>query len=151
MRFDPSGLNRAFDRMEKSAQAKGKTMVQVQGGIFLGILKKMERAVAPTKDEIYQVYQKLNWRLKRKKGVTPFQEMLRRQRQCGNLARQWVIDPSKSSSQTGHKIRIWLLDKAHYSGVVEARNGTSKQAATVAGSSWKSKLETYAKQVTGVF
>jgi hypothetical protein len=148
MRFDPSGLKRAFDRMEDSAKTRGKTMAVAQGDIFLKIMKEESWKIAPTPQRLDAVAKSLKWRLKRKKGVTPIQELHRRIRSRGAFARQWKIVKIKSS---GFRIRIWMVDESNESGKVDSKKNVSDKAEKITGKSYKTKLDKLADQVTSDF
>ena len=148
MRFDPSGLTQAFDRMQKAAKDKGKDLATEQGNIFLRVTSWLAWTAAPSKDDLWEVFRKLKGRLKRKKGVSPMKELMRRIRARGTFARGWKIDRVES---TGTRIRIHISDPVKYAGIVESRVNSADKAATKVGGNYKAKLERLAKQVTSVF
>jgi len=148
MRFDPSGLERAFDRMEDGAKRHGKTMATDQGNMFLKVMKSESWKIAPTRETLSAVAERLKGRLKRKKGVTPAKELARRMRARGTFARGWEITKVESA---GFRIRIWMEDKAKESGKVDDEKGVSDRAEKIAGKSFKSKLDKLASKVTGLF
>ena len=148
MKFDPSGLKRAFDRMDKSAQTKGKTMAEDQGNLLLKTMKVESWKVAPTSSELNATAAKLKGRLKRKKGTTPLEELNRRHRARGIFARKWEITKTKRSK---YKIQIWMIDNANQSAKVDAIKKVTDKAERKTGRSYTEKLNKLADQVTGVF
>ncbi len=148
MKFDPSGLNRAFERMEKTAHSKGKDLAVQQGNFFNSMARKIGWEIAPTRDELEAVFRKLNGRMKRAKGKTPLQELERRKRARGTFARGWHV--LKLESLRG-RIRIWIGNDVKYSGIVEDQHDTTKKAGQIVQGRFRGKLDRYAKQVTGVF
>jgi hypothetical protein len=148
MRFDPSGLTQAFDRMEKAAKDKGKDLAQEQGNFFLRTTRKLGWQAAPSKDDLWDVFRKLKGRLKRKKGVSPMRELMRRIRARGTFARGWKIDRVESG---GTRIRIYISDPVKYAGIVEDKKHVASRSADIVGAGYKAKLERLAQQVTGIF
>jgi hypothetical protein len=148
IKFDPSGLERAFERMEQTAQAKGKVLATQQGNFFLSVTKRLSRAVAPTPQELFALAQQLKWRLKRKPGVSPQKELKRRIRARGIFARGWKVTKVE---QAKYRIRIWIANAVSYAGIVEDKHHTTDKAGKVVGPKFQEKLDLYAKDVTGVF
>jgi hypothetical protein len=149
MRFDPSGLNRAFDRMEKSAKSNGKSVARNQAGFFVSMARKLGLQIAPTASELDRVYQTFGWRMKRRRGTkTPEAELARRKRVSGLFGRMWRQDKIE---QNGLRIRVWIVNLAKYSGKVDNQKRVSKNAAEIVQKSFKGKLERLAKKVTSDF
>lgn len=148
MRFDPSGLKQAFDRMDNAAQKRGKTMAEDQGNFFLKTMKKESWKVAPTPATLNEVAARLQGRLKRKKGTTPMEELQRRMRARGTFSRGWKITKVERAK---YRIRIWMVDEAKQSAKVDSEKKVSDKAEKITGKSYKSKLDKLADQVTGVF
>lgn len=137
-----------MDRMRDSAAAKGKDLAKQQGEFFLRDMKRESWEIAPTPAELSAVAEKLKWRLKRKKGKTPGQELQRRIRARGTMARGWKI--TRIDSQK-YRIRIWLEDDVGYSGKVDAEKGVTDKAEKKRGGEWKKKLDQLAERVTRDF
>lgn len=148
MRFDPSGLQRAFEKMDDAARNHGKTMAEDQGNFFLKTMKQESWKIAPTPATLNEVAAKLQWRLKRKKGVTPAEELQRRMRARGTFARGWRIT---KVDRARYKIRIWMIDDAKQSGKVDAEKNVSNKAEKITGRSYKNKLNKLADKVAGIF
>lgn len=148
MRFDPSGLKQAFDRMEEGAESHGKTLAEDQSKFFLKHMKKESWKVAPTPSTLNSVAERLKGRLKRKKGVTPMEELQRRMRARGTFARGWAITKTE---QAGYRIRIWMVDSSSQSGKVDDEKKVSNKAERITGKSYKSKLDKLADKVTSIF
>ena len=148
MIFDTSGLERAFKRMEDGAKKSGKTLAEKQGAVFLGTLKKESWKIAPSRETLTAVAERLKGRLKRKKGVTPAKELARRIRARGTFARGWAITKIESS---GFRIRIWMEDSSADSAKVDSLKGVSNKSAEITGKSYKERLDKYASQVAGIF
>ena len=148
MRFDPSGLNQALDRMRDNAQSQGRDLVDVLAQGFLKDIKVEGRAIAPTADELTQTAKKLNWRLKRKPGVTPAKELARRIRARGTFARGWKR--WKEETYRGG-FRIWLIDTANESEKVDQEKKVSDKAEKITGRKFKSKLDAMASKITSIF
>ena len=134
--------------MEKTAQSKGKDLAVEQGNFFVVMARRLGWTVAPSKDELDAVFQKLRGRLKRKKGVTPLQELARRKRARGTFARGWKLSHIEKKPRA---IRIWIGNAVNYAGIVEDEHHTTKKAADVVQDRFKGKLDRLAQQVTGVF
>jgi hypothetical protein len=148
MRFDPSGLDRAFDVMSKRAKKGTKTLATKQGWFFVRMARKISFANAPDPMTILGLEQKLGGRLRRKKGVTVPQEIGRRILMIGTLARNWRF--WKSESGPGW-IRLWIIDNVKYSKVVDDRQHLAEQAAKVVRGSFKKGLNKLAAQITKGF
>ena len=148
MKFDPSGLLRAFDRMEKAAQSKGKDLAVQQGDFFNSMARKLGWQLAPSKDVLFGIYRKMKGRLKRKKGVTALQELARRQRARGTFARGWHVMKVES---TRSRFRVWIGNNKNSAGIVEDKFHSAKTAARIVQRQLQGKMERFAKQVTGVF
>lgn len=148
MRFDPSGLYAAMDRMRENAAAKGKTLGEVQSQDFLNEIRKKGRAIAPTPELLVSTAKKIGWRLKRKPGVSPGQELQRRIRARGTFARGWKLWKTESEK---FRIRIWLIDTAGESAKVDAQKGVSDAAEKASGGRFKTRLNKLADQVTKFF
>jgi hypothetical protein len=148
MRFDPSGLTQAFDRMQKAAKDKGKNLATDQGNFFLRTTRKLGYIVAPSKDDLFAVFRKLGNKIKRKKGVTPMKELMRRIRARGTFARGWKIEKVESS---GTRIRIYIGNAVKYAGIVENKERVASRSADIVGAGYKAKLQKLAKQVTSIF
>lgn len=148
MRFDPSGLKRAFDRMEKSSKSRGKKLSGDQGRFFVAVCRRLGWKLAPSKEELQALVQRLGNRVKRPKGKTVQQEIARRIRMRGAYARSWMIDRVEHS---GFIIRVWIHNRTNYSGILEQEKHVAEQAANIVGGRFQSRLQRYAKQVTDSF
>jgi len=148
MRFDPSGLNRAFDKMRDQAASKGKTMADVQGKDFLNEAKKQGRIIAPTPETITATAKRLKGRIKRKPGISPGKELARRIRARGTFARGWFISNITSEK---FKIRIWITNKSAESEKVDQIKKVSDKAEKATGGRFKSRLNKLADSLTNKF
>jgi hypothetical protein len=148
MKFDPSGLYGAFDRMRDQAASQGKSLATVQGNDFLKEAKTQGRLIAPTPEKITAKAKQLKGRLKRKPGVTPAKELSRRIRARGTFAKGWFI--SKVDSEK-FKIRIWITNKSAESAKVDAQKKVSDKAEKITEKRFKSRLEKLAESVTKTF
>jgi len=148
IRFDPSGLKGAFDRMAKTAQTKGRDIATDQAKVFLAVTKTESWEEAPTVKELVAVAKKVGWRLKRKPGVTPAKELERRIRARGTFARKWHITNAETS---GFKIRIWLKNDANYSKTVDDQRHVADRAAKKTQGKFTQKLKRLAGLATGAF
>jgi len=157
IRFDPSGLKGAFDRMAKTAKDKGKDMAGDQAKIFLSMTKKESWKEAPDVGEINKLLL-LGPRLligtgakKTNKGVWTIEkaqkEIDRRIRARGTFARNWKITRTESR---GFSIRIYIENEVKYAALINER-GASHRAAKKTYTKFKSKLDRLAKQSTGAF
>lgn len=141
-------MNAAFDKMRKQAQVKGKDFAEEQGGFFLAMVKRLGWKVAPSRAELQAKAAELGDRIKRKKGVSPAQELRRRQRACGTFARGWVIT---KITQSAYIIRVWIGNAVSYAGIVDKEKKTAEKAATAIGGKFKERLNRLAKAITSVF
>lgn len=148
MRFDPSGLYAALDKMNDNAKTQGRDLVDVLAQGFLKDIKAEGREIAPTPEELVATAKKLKWRLKRKPGVTPAKELSRRIRAKGTFAREWKR--WKEERYAGG-FRIWLVDMAGDSDKVDKKKGVSDRAEKITGRKFKSKLNTLADRLTSNF
>lgn len=148
MRFDPSGLNQAFDRMSERAASQGKNLADVQGKDFLNEAKKQGRMIAPTAEKITAKAVQLRWRLKRKPGVTPAKELTRRIRARGTFAKGWFISNVTSER---FRIRIWITNKSAESEKVDQQKQVSDKAEKASGGRFKSRLDRLAESLTRNF
>ena len=148
MRFDPSGLTQAFDRLGDNAAKQGKTLAEVMGQTFLADMKAESRQVAPTPELLVETAKRLKWRLRRKKGVSPGKELARRIRARKTFARGWKFWKQEGS---GLRTRIWLIDTANQSGKVDDQKHVSDKAEKITGRKYRSKLDTLASKLMGGF
>lgn len=148
MKFDPSGLTQAMDRMRENAAGQGRTLSEQMSKVFLADMKEQGRMIAPTPDTLVQKAKSLKWRLKRKPGVTPGKELARRIRARGTFARKWKIWKTEGEK---YNIRIWLIDTAANSGIVDEQKGVSKKAERITGNKYKSRLGALAQKLMGSF
>jgi len=148
MRFDPSGLYSAFDKMSAQASSQGKTVAEVQSKDFLNEAKKQGWLVAPTPETITAKAKQLKGRLIRKPGVTPAKELARRIRARGTFARGWYISNVTSER---FKIRIWLTNKSAESAKVDQQKKVSDKAEKATGGRFKSRLDKLAQSITSNF
>jgi len=148
MKFDPSGLYGAFDKMRDNAASKGKTLADTQGKDFLNEAKKQGRLIAPTPEKLTAKAKELGRRIKRKKGTTPAKELSRRIRARGTFARGWFI--SKITSEK-FRIRIWITNKSENSESVDQQKKVSDKAEKSMGGRFKKRLDGLAKSVTSKF
>lgn len=147
MRFDATGLHRAFDKMSDNASKKGKDLGNSQGNFFRNVLASISRQLAPTADIIAPLI-RLEGRLRRKKGVTPEQEIARRISKIKTMSRLWRKDRVESSP---YRIRIWIKNLANYSGAVDNRQHPTEMAVKKVKVNFQGKLEKLAKRLTGDF
>jgi len=139
----------AFDKMRSMAEKKGKELGRSQARIFLGLVRRNSWKEAPARDELQAVYDRLSWKMRRRKGTkTPEKELKRRIRARGTFARGWRI--SRVIEQP-YRIRIWLEDSVTYAPAVENKSHPAENAAKTIGGQFKSKLDKYASQVTSAF
>lgn len=148
MRFDVSGMKRAFERMEQTAQNRGKSLAKDQGGFFLRMAKRLGWQLAPSKEELLALKNEYGNRLRRKKGRTVDQEVARRVRARGAYAKSWMFDRIESNK---YRIRIWIKNRTNYSGLLERQKHVAARAAAMVGGRFQEKLKRYAKQVTDAF
>jgi hypothetical protein len=148
MNFDMSGMTQAFDRMREQAEKRGKDMATDQGNFFLRATKRLGWQAAPSKEKLFQTAQELGWRLKRKTGTTPGQELKRRMRSRGTFARGWHISKIESKRFV---IRIWLENDSAESDKVDTQKKVSDRAEKQVGGRFKSRLDRLAEQVTKSF
>ena len=148
MRFDPSGMDAAFERMRKAARDKGKDLADSQGKAFLQTTKREAWKAAPTKDLLVSTAQRLGWRLKRQKGVSVAKELARRIRARGTFSRGWKITGISSAAT---KIRIWIGNAVTYAGAADAKSHSAEKAANIVGGKFKDKLTRLAKAATSMF
>jgi hypothetical protein len=148
MKFDPSGLYGAFDKMRDHAASKGKDLADTQGKDFLNEAKRQGRLIAPTPEKITAKAKELKWRIKRKKGVSPAKELSRRIRARGTFGRGWFI--SKITSEK-FRIRIWITNKSANSEYVDQQKKVSDKAEKAMGGRFKKRLDGLAKSVTSRF
>lgn len=133
--------------MRYMAQKKGKELGQEQSKKFLRMIRANSWKEAPSKAELLSLPQKLNWRIKRKKGGA-MKEIRRRVRARGTFAKSWRI--SKVIEQP-YRIRIWIVDTLPYAGAVESKSHPAENAAKSMESSFRARLEKYAQQVRSTF
>ena len=148
MRFDPSGMNSAFDKMRATARKRGRDLAEDQGGFFVKMARTLGWKVAPSKEKLIDVAGSLGDRLRRKPGVTPRQELARRIRARGTFARGWHISHIENARA---RIRIWIMNRVTYSGIVDDRTKVASKAADVVGGKFKAKLDKLASQCTSAF
>ncbi len=147
MRFEPSGLYSAFEKMRDDAASKGKDLAFVMAGQFLRNMREEGRKIAPTAEELTATAQRLKGRLKREKG-TPEKELARRIRAKGIFARKWKIARKESQK---YRVRIWLIDTAGSSDKVDTEKRVSDKAEKTTGRKFKTKLDAMAERVTRAF
>jgi len=148
MRFDPSGLSQAFDRMRKEADKKGKSLMEQQGKFFLNTVKALAKPLEPTPDEIYRSAKARGFKIRRKKGYSVKKELQRRIRAIGTFRRGWK--PARIE-QSRNWIRVLIGNIVGYSGEVENKWKTGDKGADVVGGRFKQRLHKLAKQVTSIF
>ena len=148
MKFDPSGMYSAFDRMREQASSQGKNLATVQGNDFLNEAKKQGRLIAPTPETLVDTAKKLKGRLKRKPGVSVGKELARRIRARGVFAKGWVISHITSEK---FRIRIWIKNESTNSDEVDTKKGVSDKAEKASGGRFKSRLNKLADSVTNKF
>lgn len=147
MNFDPSGLNRAMDRMQESAEKRGRDFAQDQGTFFLRLTQKIAWTLAPTKDLLQGLLLTYGGRLKRKPGVTPAKEIARRKRARGTFARRWYISKIEKSK---YRIRIWISNTVTYADTPRLAE-VVKKSAQVVGQRFQKRLIGLAQKITGDF
>lgn len=148
MKFDPSGLYQAFDKMQDASRKKGKTMADQQSQFFLNELRKQGRLIAPTIETINEVAAKLGNRLKRPKGRSIDQERRRRIRARKTFSRSWKITKIESER---FRIRIWMINLSNESGKVDDKKKTAEKAEKIVGSKFKARLNKLADSITSTF
>jgi hypothetical protein len=131
--------------MENAAKTKGKTAAQTQAGVLMSVVKAEGKKDGPTKQDIYDKAVELKWRLKRKKGKSPVQEMKRRQRVAGLYGRQWKMTNVK---QSGTSIEIWMENRVKYAGTINVKKKTFSRAAGKTNTKYRARLQKLANQVT---
>lgn len=145
--LDPLGA--ALNKLRDDAHKEGRELAQKEAGIFLRIMKRFSWQSAPSREEINAVYERLGWKMKRRKGTkTPEQERDRRLRARGTFARAWFV---VKVTDMGSRIRILLKDKANYSEEIAARDGTIEKAQQRTLRGWGSKLDRVARKIAGNF
>ena len=145
--LDPLGA--ALNKLRDDAHKEGRTLAKKESNVFLRIMKRVSWQSAPTREEITSVYERLGWRMKRRKGTkTPEAERDRRLRARGTFARAWFV---VSVSEAGSRIRILLKDKANYSTEIAERDGTIEKAQQRTLRGWGNKLNSVAKKLAGNF
>jgi hypothetical protein len=149
MRFDPSGFDSAFDRMEETAKRGGRTVAEQQGQFFIKIAKAQGWLIAPSTQTIIEKVKSLKGRIRHyKKGSTVKQELDRRIRARGTFARKWVTTKIES---VGFSIRIWVMNKSAFSEIVDKQKHVFDKSAEMAKSGYKAKLDKLADQTTKAF
>lgn len=147
MIFDTSGMNRAFDRIKKSAEKRGRDLGQDQGNFFLRMTKKLGWQLAPSKDMLNGLLSSLGGRLKRKPGVSPVQEIARRKRARGTFARRWYISKIEMRPSV---IRIWISNTVTYADLPRLAV-VVKKSAEIVGGRFQKRLVGMAKKIMGDF
>lgn len=148
MRFDPSGLDRAFDKMRRRAQEGGTTLAKKNGNFFVRMARKISRDNQPDPVEILETGLKLGNRLRRKPGVSIMAEIGRRISKIGTLAKGWRYWKSEEERS---RIRIWIRDNVSYSKVVDDRQHLAEQAAKVVRGTFQKGLSKLASKLAGGF
>lgn len=145
--LDPLGT--ALSKLKADAHKEGKTLAKKESNVFLRIMKRVSWQSAPTRETINSVYERLGWKMKRRRGTkTPEAERDRRLRARGTFARAWFV---VSVSEVGSRIRILLKDKAEYSSEIADRDGTIQKAQQRTLRGWGNKLNRVAKKLAGNF
>ena len=137
-----------MDRMSENAANQGKTLAEQMSQVFLSDMKAQGRLIAPTPDTLAAKAKELKWRLKRKPGVSPGKELARRIRARGTFARKWKIWKTESQK---FKIRIWLIDTAANSGLVDDQKKVSDKAEKITGNKYKARLNALADKILNSF
>ena len=137
-----------MDRMRDNAATQGKTLSKQMSQVFLGDMKAQSRLITPTAETITNKAKQLKFRLKRKPGVSPIKELQRRIRARGTFARKWKIWKTEDAK---HIIRIWLIDTAASSDLVDSQKKVSAKAEKVTGSKYKNRLNKLADSLTRGF
>lgn len=148
MRFDPSGMEQAFDRMNERASTKGRTLATEQKWFLFRLLRRFGWAIAPSRELLDEVARRLGGRILRKPGMTPAQELARRKRARGTFARGWEI--SKVDSKR-FSIRIWFINNSTESALVDKKHGVADKACGQAENRFRSKLNRLAESITNSF
>ena len=148
MNFDFSGMTQAMDKMRDNAESQGKTLAEKMSGEFLKDIKAQSWQIAPTPEKITAKAKELKFRLKRKPGVSPRQELARRIRARGTFARKWQVWKTESRKNS---IRIWLIDTSAESGKVDEEKKVSAKAEKITGRKYRSKLDQMAKKIFNSF
>jgi len=148
MNFDFSGMTQAMDKMRDNAERQGKTLAEKMSVEFLRDIKAESWKIAPTAETITSKVKELKFRLKRKPGVSPVRELARRIRARGTFARKWKIWKTESQK---YSIRIWLIDTATASGLVDEEKKVSTKAEKITGKKYKDKLDQMATNIMNKF
>jgi hypothetical protein len=145
--LDP--LGEALQKLKADAHKEGRTLAKVESNVFLRIMKRFSWESAPTRETIKSVYERLGWRMRRRRGTkTPEAERDRRLRARGTFARAWFV---VSVTEVGSRIRILLKDKADYSSQIAERDGTIEKAQQRTLRGWGDKLNRVARRLAGNF
>ena len=137
-----------MDKMRDNAERQGKTLAEKMSYEFLKDIKDESWKIAPTAQKITAKAQELKFRLKRKRGVSAIQELRRRIRARGTFARKWKIWKVESQK---YSIRIWLIDTATGSGIVDEQKKVSNKAEKITGKKYKDKLDQLANNLMSKF
>lgn len=148
MNFDFSGMTQAMDKMRDNAERQGKTLAEKMSYEFLKDIKAESRMVAPTAEKITATARQLKFRLKRKPGVSVKSELARRIRAIGTFEKKWKFWKVESQK---YSIRIWLIDTANGSGIVDDQKKISNKAEKVTGKKYKDKLNGLATNILNRF
>lgn len=149
MRFDPSGLSQAFDRMQKAAQDKGSDLATAQAKQLKAVSMNISRKEAPTREEITAIGMKLKGRLHRRKpGWTWQKELAARLRNINTLTRHWNTGKVENKRNS---VGIPIENTVDYSGGQEDKKHILERAMKAQEGRFRQKLEYFAKQVTSVF
>ena len=145
--LDP--LGEALQKLRRDAVKEGRNFAKQESNVFLRIMKRVSWQSAPTRETIQSVYERLGWRMKRRRGTkTPEQERDRRLRARGTFARAWFVI---KVTDYGMRIRILLKDKAKYSTEIAERDGTIEKAQQRTLRGWRNKLNRVARKLAGNF
>lgn len=158
MRFDPSGLNRAFDTMLVRGNGRGKTLAFKMANFFVRITRKISREDStPTVAELQalQTRKVLFVGVGKNKHLSDNRqamdkEIARRIKRIGTFARGW----SRQFAQTeisARRIRIWIRNRVGYSKLIDDRDSDSDKAAQFIRGAFQRDLEKLAKGLTGDF
>jgi hypothetical protein len=151
MKFDPSGLQKAFDVMSERANSRGTNLARSKGKFFVSMAKKIGWDSAPSVAELQAVRERLGWRMIRRGGTkTPDAELARRIKKRGTFAKGWAF-MRYDVSTVGYKIRIWIRNRVGYSKLIDDRDHTAEKAANFVRGTFQRDLKRLAASLTGGF
>lgn len=158
MKFDPSGLQRAFDTMERRANERGKTLAFKEANFFVRITRKISREDStPSVAELQALAARktlfvgtgANKHLSSDPAAIA-KEVARRIKRRGTFARGWSR-LFADTSIVGYRIRIWIRNRVGYSKLIDDRDQDSKKSANFVAKVFQRDLKRLAGGLTGDF